>query len=86
MFIPTIAKHDYEAFRRILNLHLPDTYDEWFYLTNKRSLENEAMGNTSQPVEVHPDEFSRYCRAMKATADRHGLDSFAYEKGMGHKY
>lgn len=61
-FIPTIAKTDYESFRRVLGRNLPDTYDEWLYLANKRSLDNIAKGNESKPIELNADEFARYCR------------------------
>jgi hypothetical protein len=85
-FIPTILKHHYEAFRKVLGRDLPDTYNEWLYLTNKRSLENAATGNISQAIEVDPNEFVRYQRATGASTDLHSLDNFTYEKGMGNKY
>jgi hypothetical protein len=85
-FIPMIAKDNYESFKRILNRHLPDTYDEWLYLTAKRSLENVAMGNASEPIEAHFDEFIRYCLTVGDDPDLNVLDNFAYQKGMGNKY
>jgi len=85
-FIPTIAKADYESFRRVINRNLPNTYDEWLYLAAKVSADNVSKGNISNPVELNPDEFRRYCTATGAAPDLQALDNFAYEKGMGNKY
>jgi hypothetical protein len=85
-FIPMIPEDSYESFKRILDVHLPETYDQWLYLTAKRSLENVAMGNTSEPVETHFDEFIRYCRTVADDPDLNALHNFAYQKGMRNKY
>ena len=85
-FIPTIAKADYEAIRRIIRRHLPDSYDKWLYLSTKESADNISKGGISEPVEVNADEFARFLKATRADANLHSLYNYAYEKGMGHKY
>ncbi len=85
-FIPNVAKANDEAFRRILRRDFPNTYKEWLYLANKSSADNVAMGHDSKPVEVDPNEFTRYLRATGSDANLHSLYNFAYEKGVRNKY
>lgn len=85
-FIPTIRKTDYDSFRRIINRDLPNTYDEWLNLAAKITADNGGRGHVSNSVEVNPDEFAKYLRAVGGDANLHFLERFAYEKGMGHKY
>lgn len=86
MFIPTIAPADYQAFRRLIDRDLPDTYDEWLDLANKGSLDNIGKGHVSEPVDVDPNEFVRFVRATGASANLHWLYNFAQQKGGGHSY
>ena len=86
MFTPAISAANYQAFREIINGDLPDTYDEWLQLANKRSLENIGMGHVSQPVDVDPSEFARFLKSVGPSANLHWLYNFAQQKGSGHSY
>jgi hypothetical protein len=49
--VPLISREDYDAFRRILNRHLPDTYDEWPQFRSREITERHATGYTSIDVQ-----------------------------------
>jgi hypothetical protein len=86
MFIPTIAAKDYDAFRRLMNRDLPDSYDKWLHLVLQMTADNDGKGHISEPVDLDPHEFTRFLGATGNTANLHSLRNFAFEKGMGHKY
>ena len=85
-FIPIIANQDYETFRRILDPHLPNTYEKWLDLVDQMTGDNISRGRASKPIELNPHEFSRYCEATGSSPNLHILKNFAHEKGIGHEY
>jgi hypothetical protein len=86
LYSPKISADDYNAFRRILHPHLPDTYDEWLYLQAQQSADWLTRGHTVTDIKVDSNEFSRYCRATGASHNLHGLGKFAEEKSGGKQY
>jgi hypothetical protein len=78
---PEIDPKNYDTFRRMPDSDLPDTYDEWLYLSgqqNKRLLVNP--GHTVRSIKVYPDEFARHCDETGTTRDLKGLRNFAAKK------
>lgn len=84
--VPTISPHDYDAFRRILNPHLSDTYDEWLQLHTKYVTSLLQVGQNVRQIEVHPDEFGRFCNSRGASCNLKTLLDFAIEKVAGNNY
>jgi hypothetical protein len=84
--MPIIQAPDYNAFRRILNDQLPDTYAEW--LQDHTEAMKEFI-NRSEPyrgIEVNPQEFVRFCLSRNAVATIQLLADFAVEKTSGKTY
>jgi hypothetical protein len=84
-FEPEIEPQDYDAFRRMPNSNLPDTYDEWNYLLNhERARILIQPGNSVRRLKVEPDEFARHCRATGTACDLQNLRNFVAKKsGLG---
>ena len=72
-----ILAADYEAFRRLMPLNLPDTFNEWRHEMDKREAQTISGGNDFKKIIVKPDEFIRYCTDRAMTCDRHSLNAFA---------
>jgi hypothetical protein len=75
--IPLIRREDYEAFKRLMGEHLPDTYEGWLQLaTNRR---NECIRNAIpyRDVDVYPDKFAAWCTGMGMACDGATLSKFA---------
>ena len=83
---PFIEPQNYDAFRSVLNPHLPDTQDEWLELLAEQSFPRVLAGDIVKQVTVKPDEFVRYCRAAGARHDLQGLREFAAAKHAGNNY
>jgi hypothetical protein len=77
---PRIASEDYDAFRRILNDHIPDTYDKWLYLASEKTTNLRGKGYVVCEVEVKPDKFARYCNTGSAPRNLHTLEAFSAEQ------
>jgi ribosome biogenesis SPOUT family RNA methylase Rps3 len=86
LYSPKISADDYNAFRRILHSHLPDTYDEWLYLETKQCADWLGRGHTVRNIEVDPDEFVRYCNTIRARRNLQDLRNFTAEKSGGKQY
>ena len=82
IYIPKIAKADYESFRRIIENHLPDTYDNWVRLASKLRDDVVARGRAVVSVALNADEFSQYLDTTKNSANAAGLSKFAREKAL----
>lgn len=80
-FLAKVRPQNYEALRRVLQQHVPDTYDKWEYLQAKRMADVQGSGDIAQEVEIDPDEFARHCDATGVTRNMESLDQFVYEKG-----
>lgn len=84
--IPVFAAQDYEAFRRLLGSDLPDTYDEWLQFHERKTRQLLQVGQDVRAIEIHPDEFYRFCAARGTTANGKTLLDFAAEKHAGNSY
>jgi hypothetical protein len=79
--IPWIgSRKDYQRLRRMIGQHpdMPDTFEEWHYLTNKKIAEEE--GGSVQKVNVDPDEFHQFCIRTNAEPDVTSLRTFVEQK------
>lgn len=85
-FLAEIPPEHYEAFRKILNPRLPDSFDAWSYRHSDRVATRAGKGHTIYEVKVNPDEFTRYCQATNSVHDLPSLDKFANEKAAGKRY
>jgi hypothetical protein len=84
--IPLIHRQDYDAFRRLMGADLPHTYDEWLKLHGEYGTGLLKQGHNTRQIEVHLDEFSRFCRSRNVNANRKTLLDFAIEKAAGKNY
>lgn len=75
-FAPLILRDDYDAFRRLLNDDLPNTYDEWSETQNQEILQLVKAGITCRNIKINPDEFAAYCRAVGQSPNRYLLNDF----------
>jgi len=76
-FIAYIPPQHYETVRRILNGHMPNTYDEWGQFHVDKAANLLSKGHTYKEVQIDPDEFSRYCDRNGEQRTLRGLDNFA---------
>lgn len=79
-YLARIRAEEYDAFLRIPTLGLPDAFKQWTYGRDQLSAQTTGGGNKAIFVEVGPDEFAAYCRAIQVTCDDRNLDHFAYAK------
>ena len=84
-FIPVIDTSDYDAFQRILNNSLPDTYDEWGEVHVKEAADILGQGNEYCEVQVYPVEFARYCTTRRTSPTIRLLYEFAMEKASSQR-
>ena len=61
--LPLIASNNYDAFRRILRSHIPDTYDEWLTLFTQWEKQWGSNGAPVRRVNVNAREFARHLDA-----------------------
>jgi hypothetical protein len=74
--LPLIDREDYTAFRRVLHMHLPATFDEWLYLHSVEMADIVESGNTAHDVRVHSSDFAGYCDLTRSTRDLPNLALF----------
>jgi hypothetical protein len=77
---PIIRPDYYNAFWRLANGDLPDTYDEWLKIHSDRRLKRRQRGEVVIDVEVYPHEFARYCEAHNVACNLESLGDFAMHK------
>jgi len=80
IFLPLINPDEYDAFQRILNNALPDTYDEWGALHVKEAADILGEGNEYCEVQVSPVEFARFCTTRRTSPNLKLLYEFAMGK------
>ena len=85
-YLPFILPERYQAFLRLEDSDLPDTYDESLKLHTEQKLQRGRMGLDVREVQVDPDEFARYCGARGIAADGLHLLHFTEEKVAGNNY
>jgi hypothetical protein len=84
--LPIIAANDYDAFRRIPTLDLPNTYDEWLKLIAERRLERDRLGFQIVEIQMHSSEFIRYLAPHGQPANLKTLADLCREKRLGNNY
>ena len=84
--IPNIARHDYDAFQRLINTGLPNTYNEWLDLMKQARLENELRQGIVRAIDINSHEFARYCWTKKLAYTIKALEHFTIEKAAGKRY
>jgi hypothetical protein len=84
--LPLISADDYNAFRAIPTLDLPDTYHEWLKLFAERKLEHARRAFRIVEVKVNSREFARYLAAKGTSGNLKTLSDFAIEKSLGNRY
>jgi hypothetical protein len=85
-FLPLIGSEDYDAFRRLLNPDLPDTFDAWFNLHTEYRTDLRKKGEIVEEVEVNSHEFTRFLRATGRRANLKALEEFTLGKARGNQY
>ena len=78
-YYPIIAAKDYDAFKRILKNHLPDTYNAWLMLHTKEVSEHRKVGQIVETVKINPDEFAEYLDTTKSAANLKSFENFTAE-------
>jgi hypothetical protein len=81
--IPNISQHDYDPFRRLISTDLPNTCTGWLRLMKRARLENESRKITVRMIEIHFQEFARYCWAKRCAYNIRALETFTIEKAAG---
>jgi hypothetical protein len=81
--LPKIEENDYAAFRKLLGLQLPETYNQWFLLRENDKRDAARYGHEALEVRVSPDELRAYCATSGATCNLSTLELMATYKGAG---
>jgi hypothetical protein len=75
-----IDPEDYETFRRMPDMRLQASYDEW--LQGRLKERNDCIKGRVivREITVKPKEFAAYCRSLNIRHDLDALRQFAVEK------
>lgn len=84
--LPSIAEHDYPAFRRASSNNLPETYFEWLELTDRQIKDLLGRGHSVRPVGINAAEFIRYGEKHVASAGALDVYEFAAKMASGGRY
>ncbi len=76
-YIAHLPPQHYNAFRDILDAHIPNAYDEWRKFHVQKAANILYSGHTYVEVQIDPDEFARACDANRVERTLQGLDHFA---------
>jgi hypothetical protein len=80
VFLPIIRLKDYDAFWRLTNGDMPDTYEEWLDLHKQSKTERRQRGGVVIDVEVYPNEFAGFCTERHIDPDAKSLGDYALEE------
>jgi hypothetical protein len=80
VFFPIIRPKDYDAFWRLTNGDLPDTYEEWREQYSKSKAERARQGAVVIDVEVYPEDFATFCKKSDLPPSTEILIDFAEEE------
>jgi hypothetical protein len=78
-YIPDIAEEDYDAFRVILQHHVPHSFEDWHKLKERLHRDVLTRGGDALLVRVDPEKFSEYLSTSVHDPDATGLIKFARE-------
>lgn len=84
--LPSISQRDYDAFSRLNDSDLPETYDEWLKIHAKMKVLGSQAGYILEERQVDPREFVRYCSPRGLAPNVNSLLIFVQEKAAGRKY
>src|ERR1019366_3021235 len=81
-YIAAIAEEDYQTFKTILAITLPDDYEMWLRVRDRGSARAlKERGAVFTDVDITPDEFRAYCKKLRrADFSIAALDRCAREK------
>lgn len=80
--IAYIPPQHYDAFRRILNDHVPNTYYEWWQFHVQKAANIIDAGNTYREIQIDPHEFALAYDRHQVERNLQGLDRFAELKAV----
>lgn len=83
--LPLISPRDYNAFSRLNESDLPETYDGWLGLQAKLKSQRSLVGHIIEERQVDPREFV-YCSPRGMDPNVNSLLIFVQEKMAGRKY
>jgi hypothetical protein len=76
---PLIRSEDYQAFRRLLQADLPDSFEVWGEMRFERLAKLRNAGHDTPDIEVNPTEFIAHCHATGQNPSLHALWNFAFD-------
>jgi hypothetical protein len=80
VFFPIIRQKDYDAFWRLTDGDLPDTFEEWREQHSKSVAERRRQGALVFDVEVYPEDFATFCKKGNLPPNTEILNDFAEEE------
>jgi hypothetical protein len=84
--LPSIAQHDYDAFSRLNDSDLPETYGGWLKVHARMKVQGSQTGYILEQRQVDPREFVRYCSPRGLAPNMNSLIIFVQEKAAGRRY
>jgi hypothetical protein len=84
--LPLISQRDYDAFSRLNDSDLPETYDGWLKVHARMIVQGSQTGYILEQRQVDPREFVRYCSPRGLVPNMNSLLIFVREKAAGRRY
>jgi hypothetical protein len=84
--LPLISQRDYDAFSRLNDSDLPETYDGWLKVHARMKVQGSQTGYILEQRQVDPREFVRYCGPRGLAPNMNSLLIFVREKAAGKRY
>ena len=85
LFLPRLPAEDYEAFRSLPTVGLPDTFEKWCRRIDKQIAEVKALGDDASLVDVNFQEFAAFLRLHRMAAQDSSLEHCAAEKAANQR-
>lgn len=79
---PRIAREEFDAIAALTaqDPNFPKSHGQWIRLMKQSEAERRARGLVTQEIEIHPHEFSEWCRASRLHPDLYTLMAYAFTK------
>ena len=84
--LPSILQRDYDAFRRLNDSDLPETYDKWLKVHAEMKARSGRAGFIIEERQVDLREFVRYCSPRSLPPNMNSLLIFVQQKAAGRRY
>jgi hypothetical protein len=81
VYVPFIRREDFEAFKRLLGVHLAGHYDVWEQFRQRRIDQFIMARQRVISPEMDPDEFADWLRTTRRKATLDVLDDYAFVIG-----